>query len=372
MRCLLVFEPADGGVPEHVARLALGLPEYGFEPVVAGPVDAIAYRALHEASVPVIRLPLGRDYRHPAHEASAARRLIALLRGRRIELVHAHSTKAGVLARVAALATGTPVVYTPHCFAFVGAVGAMRRITAVNVERVLGAATDAIICVAHEERRLALRHGIAAPDRLHVVHNASGPCRADLTPDPALKAFAAEGPLAATMCVLRPQKAVHVLLEAAPLVLDRLPQARLAVVGNGPLRPALEAHALSLGLDERVRFFDFASPPARQLRCMDVFVLPSAWEAFPISLVEAMACGVPQVATDVGGTREALVDGETGLLTPPGDPPALAERIVTLLLDRALRDRMAHAARERQARVFSLPAMLAATADVYRAAPLAR
>jgi glycosyltransferase involved in cell wall biosynthesis len=364
-RCLLVFEPPDGGVAENVLQLALGLREHGWEAWAAGPREAIIYPELEAAGVPIARLPLVRGYGSPTQDARALRALIAIMLRHDFDLAHAHSAKAGVLGRLAARAARLPILYSPHCFPFVGPWGVGRRWFSVGVERALGPSTAAIVCVCEQERALAGEQRLTPPDRLHVVYNGCKPCRRSLGRDPSLAEFAAGGPLAASIAVLRPQKSVHVFLQAAPEILARVPDARLAVVGDGELRGELEALALRLALGPRVRFFDFEPPMSRQLTELDVFVLPSAWEAFPISVLEAMACGVPQVATDVGGTREAISDGETGLLCPPNDPAALADRVVELLRDPARRERMAGASRSRQVELFSLDRMVAETASVY-------
>ena len=177
----------------------------------------------------------------------------------------------------------------------------------------------------------------------------------------------AEGPLAAAVTVLRAQKSIDVLLDAVPLVLKRVPDARIAVVGDGPLRDELHAHAARIGIDsdERFAFLPFQAPAARYLQAADVYVLPSSWEAFPIGVLEALACGVPQVATDVGGTGEAVVP-ETGLLVPKRDPTALAEALVSLLEDPQRRASMAAASRERHAARFDLEQMVNGTAELYR------
>jgi glycosyltransferase involved in cell wall biosynthesis len=365
-RCLLAFEPPDGGVAENVMRLALGLGAHGWDVSVAGPRDAIVYPSLRDAGIPVARLALRRGYGHPRDDLSALRGLGAILRRGSLDLIHAHSAKAGVLGRAAAVATGTPAVYSPHCFPFVGPWRPPRRLFSVAAERALGPRTAAIVCVAEAERRLALRHRLAPESRLHLVPNGSPACTETLEPDPELARFADGGPLAACVTVLRPQKAVHVFVDAAPKVLAAVPDSRLAVVGDGELRGELEQRAAAHGLDaSRFQFFSFAPPAARQLRSLDVFVLPSAWEALPIAVLEAMACGVPQVVTDVGGTAEATVDGATGLVCPPNDPEALADRIITLLRDPARRERMSSASRERHAEQFGIERMVAATAHVY-------
>jgi glycosyltransferase involved in cell wall biosynthesis len=387
-RCLLVFEPPDGGVAAHVATLAQTLPDHGWSPVVAGPTQATIYPELERAGVPLVKLPIGRSL-EPRAYARALRQLTSLIGDGDFDLVHAHSSKAGAIARVAARLARTPTIYTPHCFGFVGPVGVPRKLASAAVEGVLGRFTDAIVCVAEEEWRVALARRIAAPSRLHVVHNGCPPCpgaslqasgMAPQASDPAapaaeipaplpeLAALAAEGPVAACVTVLRQQKGVDVFLRAAPSILERCPHARLAVVGNGDLRGELEAVALELGIGPRLRFVDFEPPAARALSSLDVFVLPSRWEAFPISVLEAMACGVPQVATDVGGTGEAVDDGSTGLLCPPEDPAALADRVVRLLRDPEGRSAMAAASRQRHADRFTVEGMTAGTAEVYRVA----
>jgi glycosyltransferase involved in cell wall biosynthesis len=366
-RCLLLFEPPDGGVPAHVLELARGLGRHGWTPVVAGPANAAAYAAFEREGIEVTRLPMGRRV-EPLRYTAALGALVRLVRGGEFDLVHAHSSKAGVLGRLAAAATRTPAAYTPHCFAFLRDGSALGRHGIVWAERALAPATRAIVCVADYERDAALRHRITRPERLHVVHNGSSGCDESAPPDPELAGFAGGAPLVACLSVLRRQKAVDTFISAAPAVLEAMPEARLAVIGDGQLRGELESQAAALGLDGRFRFFDFLPPVWRQLRQLDLLVLPSAWEAFPISVLEAMACGVPQVATRVGGTPEAVADGETGLLVPARDPHALARAIVELLRDPERRAQMAKDGRRRHAELFTVERMVRDTAAVYEAA----
>jgi len=323
-RIALVCEPPDGGVAEHVAQLAAGLGEHGHEPVV---FDSR-------------RLAFRRDYAHPHRDAQALARLVAGLRG--FDLVHAHAAKAGVIGRIAARSRRLPAVYTPHCFPFVGEISPQRRAFSLGVERALARSTDVLICVCDDEQHVAAEQRIRA--RTTVVHNGCAPCE----PAPG------GGRVVGAVTVLRRQKRLDVLLAAAPRMIDA--GATVKIVGDGPEGPALREQA-----DPRVVFEPFRPPVANHLHELDVYVLPSAWEAFPIGVLEAMACGVPQVATDVGGTREAI----TPVLVPPGDPDALADAVIALLDDPERRARLAAQSREVHAQRFTVDRMVAATAAVY-------
>lgn len=365
-RVLMVCEPPAGGAAENAVQLAESLPALGFDVEFAGPREGRHHDRLEAAAVPVHRLSLEPGYGRPARDAAALRDLDRLLGRGRFDLVHLHSAKAGVLGRLAARRRRVPVVFTPHSLSFVGDFSAARRTAAVAIERALGPLTHALVCVCEDERRLALEHSLVPPGRIHVVHNGSPPCASDISVDPRLAEMRSRGPLAAAVLELRAQKSVDVLLTAVPAVLDAVPQARVAIVGDGPLREALMAQAAELGLadDDRLAFLPFEGPSSRHLRAIDLYVLPSAWEAFPIGVLEALACGVPQVATDVGGTGEAVVP-ETGLLVPRRDPEALATAISSLLADPARRESMAEASRSRHGRLFGISRMVAATAAVY-------
>jgi glycosyltransferase involved in cell wall biosynthesis len=353
-------------VAEQVKQLALNLGRFGFEVELAGPEESVIYPELEAAGLPLARLPFERGYGAPGRDGAALRRLIGLLRARRPALAHCHSAKAGVLGRIAGRVTRTQVAYSPHSFPFVGDFSEIRRRFALTVERALAPLTAATVCVCEFERRVAIEQRVGSPGQLRVIHNGCPQCP-EIVPDARLLGLSEGGPVAAALTVLREQKSVDVLIDAAPRVLSEVPEARLAVVGDGPLREQLEARAAGLGLDREPRFsfLPFRGPAARYLTAMDLYVLPSAWEAFPIGVLEAQTCGVPQVATDVGGTGEA-VDQSTGRLVPPRDPAALAEAMSELLGDSELRMRMSEASRKRHAEHFTVERMLAGTADLYR------
>jgi glycosyltransferase involved in cell wall biosynthesis len=242
------------------------------------------------------------------------------------------------------------------------------RVAATAVERTLGRAGGSVLCVCEHERREALRAGVAPPERLHVVYNGCEAPAEALEPEPTLAKLAARGPLVGAVAALREQKHLDLLIDATPLILARVPSASVAIVGNGPLRAQLEAQAARAGLDgdERFALLPFVAPAARALKALDIYVLPSAWESFPIGVLEALACGVPQVVSDVGGSGEAVTP-RTGAIVAPDDPVALAEAIVELLLDPARRAAAADASRQRHAECFGVERMVAETRGVYEA-----
>jgi glycosyltransferase involved in cell wall biosynthesis len=360
----MAFKAPDGGAAENVLQLVQGLGEHGWDVELVGPLRASIYDRV-PASVRVHRLPITSGFGTVRENAAALRGLHALLRSGRFDLLHAHSAQTSVLARLVALAGGPPVVYTGHCFPFLGNTTRRRALVGLFVELSLAPLTAAFIDVSEYERRGAIARHVGPAKRHHLVRNASEPCP-KVAPDPQLVEFCQGGPLVVVVASLRVQKQVNVFLRALPQVFREVPNARAAVIGNGPESASLCDLADRLGLVEEGRLLmaPFQPPAARYLVCADLYVLPSGWESLPIGVLEALACGVPQVATAVGGVSEAVVP-ETGTVVPAGDPAALGHAIIDLLRDAERLERMSQASRMRHAECFGLPRMVAQTADVY-------
>jgi glycosyltransferase involved in cell wall biosynthesis len=170
-----------------------------------------------------------------------------------------------------------------------------------------------------------------------------------------------EGHVVGNVARLVEQKDQRALVDAAPAILERFADARFVVAGDGPLRAKLEARAAGLPFD----FLGERGDVPELLAGFDVFAFPSLFEGLCLAVIEAQAAGVPVVATPVGGIRETVVDGETGLLVPPNDPPALAAAVCRLLDDPALAARLAHEARRRVRERYSVERMVAGTLALY-------
>jgi len=160
---------------------------------------------------------------------------------------------------------------------------------------------------------------------------------------------------------LEPEKGIDVLLEAAAL----LPELDVVIAGTGSIRGILDANAARLGVTDRVHFLGYRTDPAALLARADLFVLPSVVEGFPLSVLEAMAAGVPVVATDIGGTREAVAHEQTGLLVPARDPAALAAAMRRVMDQPEEADRRASLARDRVRSEYSADAVAARVMSVY-------
>lgn len=368
MRILQAFEPPDGGVPEHVLQLALGLGAHGFEVELAGPISSQIYARAQASGIKVHPLPMRRDYGHPRDDFRAAVKLLKLLRAGNYQLVHCHSSKAGALGRAMASLSSIPAIYTPHGFGFIGDVRRARKVAARAIERTLSPLTARIICLSRDEVQVARKARIARSARLALVYHGM-PASHDHPPrDSALAAFRGDGRLIADIGVFREEKRHDVFLRAAALAIAREPSLRIALVGSGPLEARLRALAEQLRLDgeSRFAFLPFEPPVERYLAYMDVMVLSSDREVLPISLLEALAWGIPQIATNVTGARE-IVTPATGMLVPRRDPEALAAAMIHMIRD-CDRAALANASRERHAELFTVDRMLGATAGVYRQA----
>lgn len=285
-------------------------------------------------------------------------RLARLLRHRKTDVLHTHTQLApNILGRIAARLAGAKAVSHIHIESYFRPSRLVR-----SYHRALDNATarlcHAIVAVSEDTRRALLEQGYP-PGKVVVVHNG-----VDLD---GLPARAEPQRRILEVARLAPVKGQRELISALP----RLPGARLVLAGTdlergGAYQAELERHARELGVGDRVSFRGYDPRIPDLLARVDVVALPSLSEGLPIVLLEAMAHGKPVVATPVGGTPELVVDGETGILVPPGDIGALAEALRTLLDDPQLAARMGEAGRRRVEDRFTAQQMADAVLELYR------
>lgn len=363
-RILLVHQPVDGGVGRHVGDLARGLAEAGHEIVLCGPQRPAGTDGLRHRPLDLRRAVSPRD------DLAVARAFAGIVGAEHPQLVHAHSSKAGAVARVARVAhPRVPIVYSPHGYAFAGHFDSARERSAYRLaERALAPAASRVTCVCEAEARLA--RSVGPPSRVRVVHNGIATPGEDPPPgkDPItarIEALAARGPVIGALTLLRPGKGVETLIDALPAVLERRRDAQLAIVGDGPGLADLQARAHRLGVARSVSFVGSTDEPLSALRAMTVFAHPSWAEAFPYVILEAMALGLPIVATAVGGVGEALVDADSGVLVAPRDAGALARALGDLLDDPQRMSALGARALRRASASFTLERMVSGVAEVY-------
>jgi glycosyltransferase involved in cell wall biosynthesis len=308
-----------------------------------GMITRAAGAGLNVVSVPQLVSQIS-----PVNDRRALRRLTELLAHGGYDVVHTHSAKAGALGRLAAERVGTPrVVHTFHGFPFHEFQSRVRRAVYVGIERYLARRTDIFLAVGGAVAAEAVRRGIAVPERLRVINPAI-----EVPAVPASPAVRAEArrrlgvpvgcKVVGTMGRVDYQKAPETFVDAVA-GLDR-DDVYAVWIGDGPMRKETEARAARLGLRDRFRCAGHRDDVPELLPGLDVFAMASRYEGLPCAVAEAMAVGLPVVATAVNAVPDVVLPGETGLLVSPEQPRQLAAAIAYLLNEPAEAARMATAA----------------------------
>jgi glycosyltransferase involved in cell wall biosynthesis len=361
MKILYLVTRADrGGAQVHIVDLIRGFRDRCEIEVAAGE-EGYLFDEARRLRARCHAIPhLGHSMR-PLHDLQALKETIALLCRVRPDVVHAHTSKAGVVGRMAAWICGIPAVFTAHTWCFAEGTSWKWKLGGGPFERIAGMAGGPIINVSHANRELALRCRVAPPERLEVIHNGIPwePLPPALPPD------RPDEPIVIMVARFVPQKNQAMLLEAAARVRVRY---RIQFVGDGPTLPQVQKRAARLGLLGRVEFLGERADVPELLRRASVFALPTHWEGLPISILEAMRAGLPIVASNVGGVSEALIDGQNGFLTRRKDTAAFARSLEVLLGNEAQRRRMGDAGRSLFERQFTSERMIAKTWSVYERA----
>lgn len=361
MRVALVVTRSDvfGGAVLHVRDLACGLKGLGHEVRVfiggRGPMLTV----LRDAGVDAVAIPALQRAIRPYHDARALAGLMKALAEWRPDLLHAHTAKSGLLARLVAATRSLPCVYTPHAWPFLDGVPRMHQQVYLRIEQAAGRLPASVINVCRYEERVALERRVGVARRHFVVHNGVPDVPDVLRADPRRWP-----PRLVVVARFERQKDHVTLLRGLPILHTR--EWQLDLVGDGPTRPACERAVANAGLSDRVRFLGEVHDVATRLAGAQMLILPSRWEGMPLTLLEAMRAGLPVVATDVGGVGEVVLHGVTGLLVPRGEVMPLAAALARLVDDPELRVRFGTAGRARYVARFSSAAMVAETARVYR------
>lgn len=360
MRVAYVITRSDvvGGAHVHVRELARHLLRAGHEVSVLVGGEGAFTEELLRLGVPV------RSIRHlvrplrPLQDLRGAVELIQALGQVKADLVSTHSSKAGWLGRLAAWRLGLPVIFTVHGWAFTEGVRERDRRVYIMAERLAAPLAKRIITVSEYDRRLALKYRVAPPHKIVTIHNGVPDIGPELLARPNINP-----PRIIMVARFEPPKD-HVTLLKALSGLRHIPWT-LEFVGDGPTRGLVERWAASLGLRDRIDVLGTRSDVDKRLAASQLFVLVSKWEGLPLSILEAMRAALPVIASDVGGVREAVVDGDTGFLVPRDDVDALRSRLAVLLENSDLRLRMGRAGRHHYKRNFTFEQMLSRTITVY-------
>ncbi len=361
MRVLYLITKADlGGAQVHILDLLHGFRNV-LEPVVAAGEEGYFTEAARKIGIPCYIVPNLVHAIEPLRDCRALAEVATLIRSVRADIVHAHTSKAGVIGRLAARVVGVPSIFTAHTWCFAEGTSWKWRVAGIPAERLAGWFSSAIINVSDANRELALRHGISDQRRMLTIWNgiADTPHRA--------RPGASGVPRIVMVARCAEQKDHSLLLRAFAQIAH---PAKLVFVGDGPLMPALETQAEHLNIRDRVEFLGERFDIAEILAKSHVFALASKWEGFPLSILEAMRAGLPVIASNVGGVSEAVIEGNTGYLVDPRDVNTFRDRLQLLLDDSSLRRRLGTNGRSRYEDSFTLEQMLRKTLAVYQMAVL--
>ncbi|WP_030169238.1 glycosyltransferase family 4 protein [Spirillospora albida] len=301
----------------------------------------------------------------PRDDLAALRTLTRVLAEGRYDVVHTHSSKAGVIGRLAAARAGIPrIVHTWHGFPFNEFQSAARRTAYIRLERIAAKHTDAFLGVGSDTVTTALRLGLTTPERVRLTYPAVDVDAFATAPGSRAQARRAlDLPLGVKVVGavgrLQFQKGPEIFAKA----MARLPDDVFGLwVGGGPMAGGLARLTARLGIADRMRWLGHRDDVAAVLPAFDLMAMPSRWEGLPCVLVEAIGAGIPLVATAVPSNQDLVLAGETGLLCAPEDPAGLAAAVTAMLDDPAAADRMAERARARVGPWFS-PAHLGTVLD---------
>ena len=339
------------GVPRHVLDVATHLnPERFDVEVLAGlgePWEGSLWEEARERGVVTHRVTSLRRAINPVRDLIAFWKLYRKMRGGRYDVVHTHISKAGFLGRLAARCARVPVaVHTYHGRIEELNTGTVTGRVLTLCERLAAKMSDALVAVSAIESRQKQAAGIGCGQQWHIIHAGIDLRHYQDERDWERHSGVAGDPVIGTIGTLTHEKGIDSLIEALPAVIAHHPGLQLYIVGAGPMEARLRQATGRLEVDSAVHFAGVVEDVRPWLSAFDLLVQPSRSEGLALAVLEAMAMGVPVLATDVGGMAEAIEDGVNGKLISAGDAAELAVALSAALVDRSKSKAMGNAGTE--------------------------
>ena len=354
----LITDLDIGGAEKSLFQVATRLPrdEFSMQVITLTGGGKIA-KWLEEEGIPVTSLDIKRVW-----DLAGLIRLRGLLKSLRPHILHTFLFHANILGRVAAAGLGAHAVISSV------RVADRRFKWHLALDWLSSPLMDLEVCVSEGVRRFTETRAKIPRRKLTVIPNGVDLAEFEEKGERIRKnlRLPPDVPLIVTIGRLERQKGISFFLQAAREVLQEFPQARFLIVGKGPDEGKLISLARNLGIKKAVRFLGFRNDVPEVLAAADMFVLASLWEGMPNVVLEAMASGKPVVGTQVEGTEELVIPGETGLLVPPADAKALARNICRLIQESGLARRMGQAARKQVKEHYTVQTMVERYAQLYR------
>lgn len=347
-----------GGAQIHVKDISVGMKELGHTVILISGSGKNIYNAMDEEGIPHYQSKYLIRNLHVLQDIKAFLELRKILKSMRPDLIASHSSKAGIIGRLAGRSLSIPTVFTAHGWSFTEGVSRKKRIFYMGIEKCIGFVSDGIITVSEYDRKLAKSKKIVSADKLYTIHNGVHEIE---------HLVQTEQVNSSVMMIMvarfaKPKRQLALLKALQKL---QLIDWTLRFAGDGPLLLEAKDFVRKHGLQDRVQFLGNRQDISELLRESDLFILLSDWEGLPLSILEAMRSGLPIIASDVGGVKEAVTHSVNGYLIPKNDEEELLSRLSYLLSDSLLRREMGNESRRLYEEKFTFKQMLNETNRYY-------
>ena len=372
--CHVITKLELGGAQEVALYTVAHLDRTRFHAaLVSGPGGLLTKEAEALPNVQLSIVPsLGRSI-NPWHDCKALIHLFRHFKRIQPSIVHTHSSKAGILGRLAAWLAGVPVIiHTIHGYGITPKQPWWLRLGLILLERLTGLITTHWIAVSQVDLTKGIAWRLFRCDEVSLI-------RPGIDPTPFLKQLDSQTRttlraelgatsdhwLVGTVACLKPQKAPQDFIAVAKLVCDAVPHARFVLIGDGELRPQVEALIRKYGLEGRCYLTGWRRDVPNVMQALDAFLLTSHWEGLPRVLLEARTVGIPIVATRAGGAEETFVNGRQAWLCHPGDVETMSQHLCSLFQSRHLVSRPARTGKNNLPKEFQLDEMVKQYESLY-------